>query len=164
MGDCILDGCDKPGRSSGPSLCPMHYHRQYRHGSVDKHAPTSGVTVSFGRRYKTTYQPSHPLADKGGRVYVHRMVLYDTLGLGPHPCHWCDKELDWLPKGDERAIQVDHLNHLGDDNRPENLVPACGPCNTARGAQRKHQALLDAGWWSVHDTVANTKQGRRTAA
>lgn len=158
---CTVDGCEKAPRSSGSDLCPMHYHRWYRHGSVEKVSHESGITASLGRRYKTRYAPGHPLASKHGTVYVHRQVLYDTIGPGPHPCHWCSKQLDWLPKGYATAIQVDHLNGDGADNIPENLVASCGPCNSTRGSQARAAALRDAGWWSNHDTIAAlTSRGR----
>lgn len=30
MNTCSVDGCLKPARSKSATLCPMHYHRQYR--------------------------------------------------------------------------------------------------------------------------------------
>lgn len=139
----------------------MHYHRWYRHGSVDKVATRTEVTASLGRRYRFRYAPGHPLAGKNGKVYEHRFVLFEEIGPGPHSCHWCGTEVDWLPKGDPRELQPDHLNNDGADNRIENLVPACRGCNTARGTQRRHDALREAGWWSNHDTIAELKSGGR---
>ena len=135
----------------------MHYHRQYRHGSVDMVSTQSGITASLGRRYRTKYEPHHPLASKHGIVYVHRKVLYDEIGPGPHACHWCGAEIDWKPKGTPGELQPDHLNNDGADNRPENLVPSCRRCNTTRGSQRKADALRAAGWWSKRDTIAALK-------
>lgn len=31
---CSVSGCDKPARSPVSDLCPMHYHRKWRHGDV----------------------------------------------------------------------------------------------------------------------------------
>jgi len=31
---CSVDGCEKIAKSKG--FCSMHYHRQYRHGKLDK--------------------------------------------------------------------------------------------------------------------------------
>jgi len=139
----------------------MHYHRQYRHGSVNALASGSGVTASHGRRYVQTYRPNHPLADRGGKVYVHRATLYDTIGAGPHACHWCGTELNWTAKGSPDCLNVDHLNAIGDDNRSDNLVPACSRCNSLRGQQARHDALRAAGFWSGNDTVANLRAGGR---
>ena len=162
---CVLPDCDKPSRNpKSPALCPMHYHRQYRHGRTDAEANSSGVSVSHGRRYRRSYRPGHPVADKNGGGWEHRFVLYDAIGAGPHPCHWCKSPVDWVAKGEPGCLQVDHLNHIGDDNRPENLVPSCGPCNSARGMARRHRALVAAGWWSQHDTIARLRSGGRRVA
>jgi hypothetical protein len=150
---CTIPGCDKPSRNrSGTAPCPMHYHRQYRHGSTDVTA--HGVSTSDGRRYRRTYRPGHPLARSDGSVYVHRAVLYDAIGPGPHPCHHCGTPVDWHTSDRRTRLEADHLNHQGDDNRPENLAPACSPCNARRATTRRHRALVAAGWWSEHDTVA----------
>lgn len=144
----------------------MHYHRQYRHGSVEAQANQSGITASHGRRYRLVYVPGHPLAGKNGRAYEHRVVLYDKIGDGPHPCHWCATTLQWTAKGESDCLTVDHLDNRGDNNDPLNLVPSCQQCNGARGSARRRQALLEAGWWSENDTIArlrNPNQRRRAA-
>lgn len=158
---CAIPGCPKPPRSGKAEWCKMHYHRWYRHGSTDRVATTAGITASLGRRYKSVYLPDHPLANKYGQVYEHRVVLHAVIGVGPHSCHWCNRQIDWLPKSDPDHIQPDHLNGLGDDNRPENLVPSCHGCNTTRGLQARADALRAAGWWSHNDTVAALRNGGR---
>lgn len=158
---CTVEGCEKPARSGSATLCPMHYHRQYRHGSVEATAVLF-PSVAPAARYKSTQRPDHPLAPPCGRLYVHRIVLFDEIGEGPHPCHWCGRPVNWslVPHPDE--LQVDHLNAIKNDNRTENLVPACRNCNATRGSQRRADILRQAGWWSNHDTVAvlNTRVGR----
>ena len=156
-----MPDCGKPARSKRADYCGMHYHRLYRHGRLDAQANVEGVSVSNGRRYRRRRAHGHPLADASGNVYVHRAVLYDSIGPGPHACHWCAAEVDWLPRGDPAAIHVDHLNDMGDDNRPENLAPSCATCNSTRGMQARHDALVEAGWWSVNDTVAALRNGGR---
>jgi len=163
MNACTVVGCDKPSRSNAPSMCPMHYHRWYRHGSTDRVSSASGLTASHGRRYRYISAAGHPLAGKSGRVYEHRKVLYDTIGPGQHPCHWCSATVEWLPKGQPGALVVDHVNGYGDDNRPENLVPTCYSCNTTRALQARSKVLRQAGWWSHNDTIASLKQGGRRA-
>jgi hypothetical protein len=158
---CTVGDCEKPTRSAHSPLCEMHYHRQYRHGDVNQTAHEQAPTASHGRRYKTVYDPKHPLAGKWGQVYVHRRVLYDAIGPGYHPCHWCSTPVRFAAKGTSDALIPDHLNNVGDDNRIENLAPSCVRCNTARAAYLKRQALKDAGWFAVNDTVALTGGGRR---
>ena len=155
--NCTVPECNKPARSSVAALCPMHYHRQYRHGSVNKVA-TPDITVSHGRRYKTRHMKGHPLASKHNIVYVHRQVLFDTIGPGTHACHWCAKPVTWLlEKTHPDSLHVDHLNDIGDDNRPENLAPCCRRCNSTRAVQRRSDALREHGFWSGNDTIAHLK-------
>lgn len=154
-GICEVEGCGKVCRSTRATLCVMHYHRQYRHGDVNRTAAGTDVTASNGRRYRAVRVKDHPLADSQGRVYEHRFVLYGRIGTGAHPCHWCDTVVRWeADRWAADSLQVDHLNNFGDDNRPENLVPSCRVCNSARGAQARAAALREAGWWSVNDTIA----------
>lgn len=151
---CTIDGCTNLTRSGSATLCPKHYHRQYRHGDVTKTAERSTITVSLGRRYRTKWAPNHPMAGKHGTAYEHRVVLYDTIGDGPHHCHWCNTEIEWGPRSLPNSIQVDHLDGDGANNNPDNLVPACKPCNSGRGAQARAEALREHGWWARNDTVA----------
>ena len=155
---CTIDGCGKPARSGVASLCPMHYHRQYRHGDVDR-VSSKAASVSHGRRYKRCVAKGHPLAtNESSLVYVHRKVLFDHIGDGVHSCHWCGTDIEWfLDKEHPRSIHVDHLNNIGDDNRVENLVPSCRRCNGARGSQRRADALRAQGFWSVNDTISGLR-------
>jgi len=63
-------------------------------------------------------------------VPLHRWVLLDKIGPGPHACHWCAKPLTWTGRPDH--ITADHLDRNTHNNRPENLVPACHGCNVWR--------------------------------
>jgi len=158
---CTVDECDNPPRSGKAEWCAKHYHRWYRHGSVDKTARTAGISISKGRRYRSHHLPGHPLATPCGRVYDHQVVLYAAIGPGPHPCHWCTRPVRWdAGKAKPDRLTVDHLNDIGDDNRLANLVPSCPTCNTTRAVQAKAAALVAHGWWSNHDTIARLKRGR----
>jgi hypothetical protein len=161
---CSVDGCEKPARSLSAEWCKMHYHRWYRHGDPHRVATDTLVTASHGRRYRSVYLPRHPLAGRGGKVYAHRAALYDKIGCGPHPCHWCAELVDWHPRGHPDELHSDHLNGVGDDNRPENLVPSCRGCNVTRALQARSEALRAAGWWSHNDTVAALRATGRRAA
>lgn len=83
--------------------------------------------------YVQGWAPEHPVAVQGGLVAEHRRVLYDRLGPGPHSCHWCGREVRWdtYPTAPGELV-VDHLDWLKHNNDPDNLVPACRPCNLAR--------------------------------
>jgi hypothetical protein len=46
---CIVDGCDKIAKSKG--LCSMHYHRQYRHGRLDRPKTKREQLIENGQSY-----------------------------------------------------------------------------------------------------------------
>jgi 5-methylcytosine-specific restriction endonuclease McrA len=161
-GTCTVPSCEKPSRSQSPtSMCKMHYHRWYRHGSTDKVA-TRKSTRTDASSYRSISRPDHPLAMTSGRIYEHRMVLFDEVGEGSHPCHWCSRIVTWmLPVGHPDNLQVDHLNGVRNDNRLENLVVSCPNCNVRRGMQTRSRRLRDEGWWAKNDTIANLRNGGR---
>lgn len=77
----------------------------------------------------------HPLADSQGRVLEHRFVVYEALGPGPHPCHWCGTDLHWDRRPIEHptsALCIDHIDHNRLNNDLANLVPSCLSCNSRR--------------------------------
>ncbi len=155
---CSIEGCTKPLRSPGATWCAKHYHRWYRHGDPLRCAFKDGApSKSLPRRYIRTTRKGHPLAGKSGGVWAHRLVLFDAIGFGPHACHWCGRLVDWiaplLPPHQHLELQVDHLDNDGGNNEPSNLVASCRRCNSGRGAQRRSDALRDAGWWSNNDTI-----------
>ena len=78
----------------------------------------------------------HPLAqDAGngrGKVYEHRLVLFNKIGPWNHQCNWCGKLLEWSNDCNTNSIVVDHLDGNEWNNAPENLVPSCRRCNIQR--------------------------------
>lgn len=70
---------------------------------------------------------------------LHVIIAYDMYGAGPHQCHWCSTDIEWLfsKKHDAelngKKIVVDHVNGVTIDNRSENLVLSCNWCNLHRG-------------------------------
>lgn len=159
---CTVPGCVKPARTKVAELCPMHYHRWYRHGSVDKVSTGKTYGTRKPRKYKRIRATGHPVADSNGNAYEHRYVLFEaTKGLDIR-CHWCSTALDWgKRKGDPECVHVDHLNGVTDDNRPENLTPSCRTCNVTRGLQERSEALRALGWWSGNDTIAHLAGTKR---
>jgi hypothetical protein len=93
-------------------------------------APAVGFFVDKYGYIRLTGMAGDPLANGGNVVLEHRKILYDAIGPGPHMCYWgCGKVLEW--KG-QNGLHADHINGDKTDNRRENLVPSCNPCNKAR--------------------------------
>jgi len=78
----------------------------------------------------------HPLADSRGIVYVHRMVLFDKIGPGWHPCHWCGAIVTWRKGLAPDTLTADHVDFDPSNNDPANLVPSCNLCNSQRRVTR----------------------------
>jgi 5-methylcytosine-specific restriction endonuclease McrA len=122
---CSVDGCQERATRVKAGLCEACYCRKRRTGSTAKRVPTYQWKTG---KYVKTKVDSHPLADNGGVVYVHRLVVYELHDGVCQPCHWCGVSLEW------GTAVVDHLNENKQDNREENLVVSCNNCNRARGA------------------------------
>lgn len=91
------------------------------------------VLAVWGTRWLT--HPDHRETEHDlalfGELSVHRRVLYEKIGKGPHLCHWgCGRILEW---GGVTGIVSDHLDGNVLNNNPENLVPSCTSCNMRRG-------------------------------
>jgi hypothetical protein len=94
-----------------------------------------------GQRMRTA--KGHPIAPPSGVVAVSRLALYDKIGGGSHPCHWCNEPVEWKGGLVPGALIVDHLNWDRQDDRPENLVPSCNMCNAHRTQNRRHPLIQE---------------------
>jgi hypothetical protein len=128
---CTIDGCEKPSKNRG--WCSMHSRRWERHGDPLVSFPNARYP---DRRYRRVKRPGHSLAGKDGVVALHRLVLYEAIGPGEHPCHWCSTLVDWSKRypADQAALVVDHLDWNRANNELANLVASCPPCNSTRQA------------------------------
>lgn len=98
-----------------------------------------------GHGYVALACPDHPLANLSGWQFEHRVVLFDAIGAGEHPCHWCGKLLTWEEHyNGEHGLGVDHLDFDRTNNDLSNLVPACRKCNCKR--RRRKTATEDGGY------------------
>ena len=97
---CTIDNCKKKHIAKG--MCQMHYRRValYDHPEI---VMSIGYMVD-ATGYITLHLPNHPLANKSGTVYEHRLVMSEHIGryLASHE-------------------SVHHKNGNRSDNRIENL-------------------------------------------
>lgn len=131
------EGCGRDIIYKKHELCHACYQRLRHRGQLEltPYRPYQGRNGNgsiFGRGYRQKYIAGHPLSPKKGSLSEHRRVLYDAIGEGPHPCHWCGLLLYWKPGSGQPKLTVDHLNDDRLDNRPANLVPACNSCQVLR--------------------------------
>lgn len=114
----------------------MRWRKYGDPGEAERRRASNGAGYTDkGTGYRGRRDPDHPLADVTGRVLEHRAVLYDTIGPGPHSCHWCGTELYWHRRPTEHpssALCVDHIDENKLNNDPTNLVPSCLGCNSRR--------------------------------
>src|SRR3990167_2031107 len=124
-------------------------------------------------RYATAMiSPDHPLAEFHGTrthghvllVYAHRLVLWNVLGPGLHPCYWCGRPLRWARGHEADVITTDHLNDEPRDNRPENLVASCRGCNGGRAIRlrRSRTAIRSDEEWLTTRTRNGVGRCRAT--
>lgn len=102
---------------------------------------------SYNRNgYALVYAAGHPMSHPNGQALEHRVVLYDAIGPGTHPCHWCGVGVTWRVD-----LTVDHVDAVKENNDLSNLVPACTRCNTQR-----HYAAITHCVRGHEFTAANT--------
>ncbi len=77
--------------------------------------------------YVRIYEPTHPRATRTGWVFEHRFVVEQILGRILEP-----------------SEHVHHLNHVRDDNRPENLELLSQSEHMTRTSQENGAALSGA--------------------
>lgn len=128
---CIVQGC-RNLKQYDSGLCNSCYYRQRRTGTTAP--PVYAYRSMHSSGYVCLQEPSHPLAVNGS-VFEHRKVLFEAIGPGHHPCHWCQTPVEWMRKGTAKrcTLVVDHLDADKANNALENLVPSCSRCNWSRG-------------------------------
>lgn len=103
---------------------------------------------------KTQLPEGHPLAEgKSRSIQVHQLVLWDKIGSGTHPCHYCATPVTWLaPRFSKDRLETEHLDRDRLNNGPENLVPCCRTCNQRNRAMNVGDGepwRLHAGGWRI---------------
>jgi len=140
---CCVVGCNQKPRSGYSAYCETHYYRIRRNGHLNLLPMSiSHVTDNGYIKIKTK---THPLSDIRGWISIHRVVLFNSIGPGKHPCHWCGKEVNFdsaYPK-DLMALVVDHVDCDKTNNDLSNLVPSCCECNLRRDKAKHKKATQD---------------------
>jgi hypothetical protein len=143
---CAVDGCQRPTKSDAALYCRLHGERVRRHGDVARERPT-GRRWTNPEGYVLVYLPDHPLAMKLGKVFEHRVVLWEKTAGCDQDCFWCGRALGWFARGKARLV-TDHLDGNVANNNPANLVASCSNCNAGRDHKPKsmcvHGHALDA--------------------
>lgn len=103
----------------------MHYSRVRRYGDLNANHRTKSAEELRGRYRYLRLKADHALGKAGQSVPEHRMILWEKIGPGEHPCHHCGAPVRW----EDGTLHSDHLNRDPKDNRRENLVPSCQTCN-----------------------------------
>lgn len=127
MRDCMINGCAKPARSSGATLCEMHYYRVRRTG---KSKLTERTRSLHSNGYVRIKAYGHPVSWDSGWAYEHRVKFYDHCGGHVSHCELCGYGIDW------GSCHIDHINEIKTDNRLENLRPLCAACNMTRNGAK----------------------------
>ncbi len=139
MPTCSVDGCKRYVRSDHGSYCRLHGERHRLHGDVS-HARQGGKKWPNSDGYVLLYKPNHPLANKQGKVYEHRLVLWEKTAGCDQDCYWCGGRIQWFGRGKGQLV-TDHLDGHVANNAPSNLVAACGDCNQRRGYKPKQTCV-----------------------
>lgn len=142
----MAENVERVCETCGGSFTPKYKHRPGRYCSLPCYYESGQPRGLPKQRVKNQHMRAakgHPIAPPSGMVAVSRLVLYEKIGSGPHACLWCGEEVDWKTGLVPGALIADHLNWDRNDDRPENLVPACNPCNVNRQRANETRAITD---------------------
>lgn len=135
---CKIDGCERDAVYVKKQLCQMHYFRFMRNGHYELISDTGEKRKISPRNrihrrtntngYQLINSPGHPLAQKNGYVYEHRLVIYNKYGDNLPNCEFCGKPCSWEPY----KTHIDHIDEDVSNNNESNLRVLCNSCNVGR--------------------------------
>ena len=156
---------EKTCERCGTKFEPKHRNRANRFCSAACYnasgRPRRKELTSGTRMVRVT---GHPISPPSGTVAECRLVLYDKIGPGPHPCHWCAQVIDWMPGNwaDPAALVADHLDWNIHNNNPANLVPSCRVCNAHRVEGGGRAPIQEDELFVVHPNGARSRATRQS--
>ena len=121
---CKIDGCCGVVKYKRDGVCQKHYFRKMRYGTYEL-TTTKKYRLQNPAGYQKLYEPNHPLSNKDGYVYEHRMVYYNS-GKSVDNCAICNRDINW------KTLHIDHIDKDVTNNNLDNLRPTCRNCNTFR--------------------------------
>lgn len=124
---CKIEGCENIANRVAMRICEKHYARFYRTGSYELRPKSKQQTLTAPNGYIKVARDGHPLADKYGYVFEHRLVYFEEVDSDPKECELCKAPGDW------RTLHIDHIDNNRINNNKENLRALCRACNCFRG-------------------------------
>lgn len=145
--------------------CKLQYFRENWRKKHPNPQKKGAPLVDNPKARRMVYKPMHPLAIRGYLLEA-RMVLYDTIGPGFHPCHWCQTMVQWLPGHGPRkgALVVDHIDWNPHNNATSNLVPSCQSCNGKRTRRQTTYTVHDEEKYIIRPNGTRLRAEQRTCA
>ena len=74
-------------------------------------------------------------------MLYHRLVLYEKIGPGQHPCNYCGETVEWkVGQHTQRGnLIAEHVDGDTTNNDPENLRHLCQRCHLTLDAAQHAQ-------------------------
>ena len=132
---CHVDSCDRKAMYKTDAVCQKHYFRRMRYGHYGLNLKRQ-ERLNHSNGYIVIYAKDHPLANKQGYVYEHRMVMFERYNIDLPPCQFCGNLSDWFT----RKTHIDHIDEDRKNNRLQNLRVLCNACNVGRN---RHEITID---------------------
>lgn len=124
-------------------------------------------------KYPAVYWPEHPVSDRSGIAYIHRIVAYDKYGELPKNYHVHHKDYNPLNFSKDNLELLSSAAHKSRHSRVEKMARECSFCgaevvsSTKRHKQQdrvycsktcKHNKMLKINWPSVEGVQQMVKE------
>lgn len=151
---CSVEGCSKPSRSRVADMCPKHYHRVYRYGTLER---TTDL-VAQGLR-ESSNPPQHKSGMRVGTLTLVRRSRYGWLAQ----CSCGETRIvsaGEINRTAERNTCGNKANHLSDD---VDYSAAHGRVRKERGKASRYPCV-DCGARAKHWSYDHADPDERTSS